>query len=148
SQLFSTEHGARGGDELNVIAEGSNYGWPNVTLGTGYDSYNWEVGRSLVGTHAEYTAPLFAWVPSIAVLQLIEVNNCHPRWDGDLLVGSLKASSLYRLRLEAGRVLYSEPIWIGQKIRDIAQTINGIIVLWTDDTAYTDGVVQAPAPER
>src|SRR5262249_46415968 len=133
-QLLSTEHGPRGGDELNVITEGSNYGWPNVTLGTEYDSYNWNTGSSLVGSHAGYTSPLFAWMPSIAVSQLIEVDNFHQRWNRDLLVGSLKASSLYRLRLESGRVLYSEPIWIGQRIRDIAQTANGAIVLWTDDT--------------
>lgn len=133
-QLLSTEHGPRGGDELNVITEGSNYGWPNVTLGTEYDTYDWNVGSSLVGSHTGYTAPLFAWVPGIAPTQLIEINNFHPRWDGDLLVASLKASSLYRLRLEAGRVLYSEPIWIGQRIRDLAQTKDGTIVLWTDDT--------------
>ena len=73
-------------------------------------------------------------MPSIAVSQLIEINNFDERWNGDLLVGSLKASSLYRLRLEAGRVLYSEPIWIGQRIRDITETADGMIVLWTDDT--------------
>jgi glucose/arabinose dehydrogenase len=133
-RLLSTEHGPRGGDELNIITEGSNYGWPNVTLGTAYDSYDWDAGTSPVGSHAGYTAPLFAWVPSIAVSQLIEINNFDARWNGDLLVGSLKASSLYRLRLEAGRVLYSEPIWIGQRIRDLAQTKDGTIVLWTDDT--------------
>jgi glucose/arabinose dehydrogenase/cytochrome c2 len=133
-QLLSTEHGPRGGDELNIISEGSNYGWPNVTLGTAYDSYDWDAGTSPVGSHAGYTAPLFAWVPSIAVSQLIEINNFHARWNGDLLVGSLKASSLYRLRLEAGRVLYSEPIWIGQRIRDLAKTKDGTIVLWTNDT--------------
>jgi cytochrome c2 len=132
-QLFSTEHGPRGGDELNDITEGSDYGWPNVTLGTAYDSYDWDPGTSLVGSHAGYKAPLFAWVPSIATSQLIEVDNFHPRWDGDLLVGSLKASSLYRLRLEAGRVLYSERIWMGQRIRDLTQTNDGTIILWTDD---------------
>jgi cytochrome c2 len=139
-QLLSTEHGERGGDELNVITEGANYGWPIVTLGTEYGSYNWaqigaySVGKSLPGSHAGYTAPLFAWVPSIATSQLIEVNNFHERWNGDLLVASLKASSLYRLRLENGRVLYSEPIWIGQRIRDITEMPNGTIMLWTDDT--------------
>lgn len=149
-QLVSTEHGPRGGDELNVITEGSNYGWPNVTLGTTYRSYDWNGGSALVGSHTGYTAPLFAWVPSIAVSQLIEVNNFDPRWDGDLLVGSLKASSLYRLRLEAGRVLYSEPIWIGQRIRDLAQIRDGTIVLWTDDTQLlfirvdTDQLAQKP----
>jgi cytochrome c2 len=133
-QLFSTEHGPYGGDELNIITEGSDYGWPNVTLGTDYNSYDWPPGVSLTGSHAGYEAPLFAWVPSIAPTQLIEVNNFDPRWDGDLLVGTLKASSLYRLRLESGRVLYSERIWIGERIRDLAQTNDGTIVLWTDDS--------------
>ncbi len=133
-QLLSTENGPYGGDELNVITEGSDYGAPNVTLGTDYNSYDWPAGTSVVGRHAGYKAPLFAWVPGIAPTQLIEVNNFSPRWDGDLLIGTLKASSLYRLRLEDGRVLYSERIWMGQRIRDLAQTSDGIIVLWTDDT--------------
>jgi aldose sugar dehydrogenase len=133
-QLLSTEHGPRGGDELNVITDGSDYGWPNVTLGTGYNSYNWPPGTSPVGTHAGYSAPLFAWVPSIAPTQVIEVDHFNPRWDGDLLVGTLKASSLYRLRLDAGRVLYSEQIWIGDRIRDLVGTDDGMLVLWTDDT--------------
>jgi cytochrome c2 len=133
-QLYSTEHGPRGGDELNVITEGSDYGWPNVTLGTAYGSYDWDVGTSPVGTHTGYKAPLFAWLPSIAPSELIEVSNFHPRWNGDLLVGSLKAESLYRLRLEADRILYAERIWIGQRVRDIAQANDGTIILWTDDT--------------
>jgi glucose/arabinose dehydrogenase/cytochrome c2 len=135
-QLVSTENGPRGGDELNVIEEGSDYGWPNVTLGTEYNSYDWagERGSSVVGRHTGYKAPLFAWVPSIAVSQLIEIGNFNARWDGDLLVGSLKASSLYRLRLEEDRVLYSERIWLGERIRDLAQTSDGTIVVWTDDT--------------
>ncbi|MGD0107843.1 MAG: PQQ-dependent sugar dehydrogenase [Rhodopila sp.] len=134
-QLFSTEHGPRGGDELNEITEGSDYGWPNVTLGSEYNTYAWDAGTSLVvGSHAGYKAPLFAWVPSIAPTQVIEVTDFDPRWDGDLLVGSLKAASLYRLRLEADRVLYSERIWIGERIRDLAQTNDGTIILWTDDT--------------
>lgn len=132
-ELYSTEHGPRGGDELNVIVEGGNYGWPNVTLGTEYGDYEWN-RETVVGRHGGYATPLFAWVPSIGVSQLIELHNFHPRWDGDLLVASLKAQSLLRIRLEADRVLYSEPIWIGQRIRDLAQTRDGTIVLWTDDT--------------
>jgi glucose/arabinose dehydrogenase/cytochrome c2 len=132
-QLVSTEHGPFGGDELNVIEDGGDYGWPNVTLGTAYNSYDWPAGTSVVGRHTGYKAPLFAWVPSIAVSQLIEINNFHARWDGDLLVGSLKASSLYRLRFENDRVLYSERIWLGERIRYLAQTNDGAIVAWTDD---------------
>ena len=135
-QLISTENGPRGGDGLNIITDGTNYGWPNVSLGTTYDSYEFtgvSEGGS-VGRITGYTAPLFAWLPSVAPSQLIQIDNFNPRWDGDLLVGSLKGSSLYRLRLEANRVLYSEPIWMGQRIRDLAQMGNGTIVLWTDDT--------------
>ena len=135
-QLISTENGPRGGDDLNIITDGNNYGWPKVSLGTAYDSYDF-IGVSEdggVGRIANYTAPVFAWLPSVAPSQLIQIENFNPRWDGDLLVGSLKGSSLYRLRLEADRVLYSEPIWIGQRIRDLVQTGDGTIVLWTDDT--------------
>jgi cytochrome c2 len=133
-ELISTEHGPYGGDELNIITEGSDYGWPNVTLGTDYNRYDWPPGTSLVGSHSGFKAPLFAWVPSIAPTQVIEVSNFNPRWDGDLLVGTLKASSVYRLRLAEGRVLYSERIWVGERIRDITQTADGTIVLWTDDS--------------
>lgn len=133
-RLISTEHGPYGGDALDIITEGSDYGWPNVTLGTDYNRYDWRPGVSPAGTLAGYKAPLFAWVPSIAPTQVIEISNFNSRWDGDLLVGTLKASSVYRLRLEEGRVIYSERIWIGERIRDIAQTNDGTIVLWTDDS--------------
>ena len=77
---------------------------------------------------------MFAWVPSVGLSNLIQVSGFDPRWDGDLLLGSLKAVSLFRVRFERERVLYVEPIWIGQRIRDIAQTENGDIALWTDDS--------------
>jgi cytochrome c2 len=132
-QLLSTEHGPKGGDEVNLITEGANYGWPQVTLGTDYATYSWPNAK-LVGDHGGYQAPLFAWVPSIAVSNLIQVTGFNQRWDGDLLVASLKAETLFRLRLDGTRVLYAEPIWIGQRIRDVAQLEDGTIVLWTDDT--------------
>jgi cytochrome c2 len=67
------------------------------------------------------------------VSNLIQIRNFNRSWDGDLLVASLKAATLFRLRMDGERVVYCEPIWIGQRIRDIAQTKSGIIVLWTDD---------------
>jgi aldose sugar dehydrogenase len=131
--MWSTEHGPNGGDELNLVVEGANYGWPNVSLGTDYGSYDFE-GQLVAGDHSGYSAPVFAWVPSIGTSNLIEIDGFDRRWDGDLLVASLKAASLFRLRLDGTRVLYSEPIWIGQRLRDVTQTKNGYIVLWTDDT--------------
>jgi cytochrome c2 len=145
-QLIAIDNGPRGGDGLDVITDGANFGWPRVSLGTPYDSYDftgaslsdgedtgWSYNQSLVGRVSGYTPPLFAWVPSIAPTQVIQIENFNPRWNGDLLIGSMKGESLFRVRLEAGRVLYSEPIWIGQRIRDLAQTGDGTIVLWTDD---------------
>lgn len=131
--VFSTEHGPAGGDELNRIVDGSNYGWPNVTLGTDYGVYDWPNAK-LSGSHAGYAVPTFAWIPSIGVSNLIQIRDFHPSWDGDLLVASLKASSLFRLRLEGQRVVYGEAIWLGSRIRDLVQLKNGTIVLWTDDT--------------
>jgi len=131
--LLSTEQGPAGGDELNDIVEGSNYGWPKVTLGTEYGTYDWH-HNAAPGRHEGYKKPIFAWLPSVAVASLIQVDRFHPSWDGDLLAGSLKARTLYRLRLDGLRVLYSEPIYIGQRIRDVAQTSDGTIALWTDDT--------------
>ena len=131
--LLSTEHGPNGGDELNLIVEGANYGWPIVTLGTEYGNYSWPTNK-VVGKHTDYKSPMFAWVPSVAVSSLLQVQGFDPRWDSDLLVASLKGQTLYRLRVEESRVLYSEPIWIGQRLRDIAQMQDGTIVLWTDDT--------------
>jgi glucose/arabinose dehydrogenase len=146
-QLIAVDNGPRGGDDLDIITEGNNYGWPRVSLGTTYDSYeftggsfSWGVDRgwsytdpSHVGRIIGYTAPIFAWVPSVAPTQVIQIKNFDPRWDGDLLIGSMKGESLFRIRLEAGRVLYSEPIWIGQRIRDVIQMTDGTIALWTDD---------------
>ena len=71
-ELLSTEQGPAGGDELNFITQGSNYGWPNVTLGTDYGAYGWKED-ALVGKHTGFKPPLFAWVPSIAVSNLIQV---------------------------------------------------------------------------
>jgi cytochrome c2 len=132
-EIFSTEHGPRGGDELNIIQLGLNYGWPTVSLGTDYPTYSWNVNMQQ-GRHDGFEAPIHAWIPSIGVSNLIEVNAFQERWNGDLLVASLKAASLFRMRRIGKNIQYIEPIWIGQRIRDLAQMPDGMIVLWTDQT--------------
>jgi hypothetical protein len=131
--IYSTEHGPRGGDELNVIVAGGNYGWPVTTLGIHYTTYDWPNHRAELSEQG-FIAPLYAWVPSIAVSNIIEIANFHAAWDGDLLVESLKAQSLFRIRRDTdGHVVYSEPIPLGHRLRDIAALPNGTLVLWTDD---------------
>lgn len=129
--VWSVEQGPRGGDELNRIEEGGNYGWPEATLGTRYNALPWPSTRPY-GRHDGYSAPVFAWVPSVATSSIAEVRGFDPSWDGDFFVASLKGQSLFRLRVVDGRVLYSEPIPIGRRIRDVHQHTDGRLLLWTD----------------
>lgn len=129
--IYETEQGPNGGDELNLIEPGKNYGWPIETYGTDYTSYGWP--HALVDTRGmKFQKPVFAWVPDIAPTEIIEADNFNSRWDHDFLVASLQAETLFRLHMEEGRVVYVEPIFIGERIRDLAITADGTLVLWTD----------------
>lgn len=129
--IWETEHGPRGGDELNLIVPGENYGWPHVTLGTDYNELTWRYGTA--GRHDGYRWPVYSWVPSIAVSSLIQVGDVPAEWAGDFLVGSLRGSSLHRLKIVDGRVVLDERIPIGHRIRDLEQTDDGTVLLYTDD---------------
>ncbi len=140
--LYSTEHGPKGGDELNILIEGHNYGWPLESYGTAY-SGGMLRDATTFGRHDHYTAPLFAWVPSPAISNLAFLENFNPHWDGDLLAGSLKGGSLYRLRLQQGRVAYSEQVSFGgDRLRYVHQHSDGRIVIWTDnyELLFVEGV--------
>lgn len=131
--IWSTEHGPKGGDELNLIQQGANYGWPNVTYGVDYGTTSWPLSES-PGHHDGYRRPVFSWVPSIGISNVIEVQGFLPEWDGDILVTSLKQQTLFRVRYREGRAVFVEPLNTGVRIRDIDQFDNGNIVLWTDET--------------
>jgi cytochrome c2 len=130
-KLWETEHGPRGGDELNLIRAGANYGWPLTTFGTQYYDWNWSLNETQ-GRHYGFELPTYAWVPSIGVSNLIRIHDKPALWQGDLLISSLRTGSLYRVRLHEGRAVFSEPIQIGERIRDITLMVDGSIVLWTD----------------
>lgn len=131
--IWMTDHGARGGDELNLVFEGRDYGHPNVSYGTEYESLVWR-RNPLQGHHDGYEKPIYAWVPSIATSQLAVVTKpAFAFWQGDLLVTSLKAQAMFRVKIDDGRVVLVEPIPIGHRIRDIAEAPDGAIVLKTDD---------------
>lgn len=131
--LLASEHGPQGGDEINLIQKGSNYGWPYHTYGTDYGQYNY-TSPFAVPPKFVSSDPLYAFVPSMAISPLMLIEEFHPAWNGDLLLGSLKAQSLFRLVFRSRRVIISEPIWIGRRIRDIAPYPENQIVLLTDDS--------------
>jgi cytochrome c2 len=131
-QPWVVEHGMRGGDELNRVVEGADYGWPAVTLGTKYNGLP-HLADGTYGRHDGYTLPTFSWLPSVATSNITRIEGFHPSWDGDLLVSSLKTQSLFRVRIRDQRAIFSEQIQIGNRIRYAHQHTDGRLVLWTDE---------------
>ena len=131
-RLWSTEHGPRGGDELNLIVEGQDYGWPQVTYGTSYGGISWPQNPAQ-GRHDGFEEPVFAWLPSVGISSLIQIDGSRfPLWQGDLLVSSMRANTLYRVRTVDERVVFVEPFDVGTRVRDLALAEDGSVVLWTD----------------
>jgi cytochrome c2 len=132
-EIWLTEHGARGGDELNHLHADGNYGYPKVAYGTQYESMVWPLSTTQ-GRHDGFEKPIYAWTPSIGISQLVVLQqSTFPYWRGDLIVSSLNAQTLFRVRVADGRVVLAEPIPIGHRIRDVVEAADGSIVLKTDD---------------
>ncbi|NNL89937.1 MAG: hypothetical protein HKP25_12770 [Marinicaulis sp.] len=130
--LWVVEHGERGGDELNLIVDGADYGWPRETLGTQYSGLPLPNIVSY-GRHNTFQEPAYAWLPSIATSNMTLIENFHESWDGDFLVASLAGQKLVRVRVRDNSVQFAEEIEVGQRIRYVHQHNDGRIVMWTDD---------------
>lgn len=130
--LWSNEHGPQGGDELNRIVRGANYGWPVVGYGVNYGS-----GSTIhEGTQREgMESPVHFWVPSIATSGLMfYTGDRFPEWRGDMFVGGLAGERLARLELDGTRVVYEETLVRGLgRVRDVRQGPDGFIYLAVDD---------------
>jgi glucose/arabinose dehydrogenase len=131
--LWTHEHGPQGGDEINVIRAGVNYGWPVITYGVNY-GFGTKIGE---GTHKPGMAqPLHYWVPSIAPSGMaFYTGDRFPRWRGDLFVGALRDQMLVRLKLDGEKVIAEERMLKGTlgRIRDVRNGPDGLIYLLTDD---------------
>ncbi len=137
--LWATDHGPQGGDELNLLERGGNYGWPLVSYGVEYGGVVPEnIEDEEVGKHDGFARPVFAWVPSPA-LSAIAVNDekRFPLWKDDLLIASLKDQSLFRVRRHGTDVQYVERIEVGHRIRDITLMPDGRIALFHDGPQVT-----------
>ncbi len=132
-EVWTHEHGPQGGDEINIIRPGINYGWPLITYGVNY-VIGTQIGE---GTHKPGMAqPLYYWVPSIAPSGMtFYTGDKFPRWSGNLMVGALKDQMLVRLSLNGEKVVSEERLLKNRlgRIRDVSQGPDGYLYLLTDE---------------
>lgn len=131
-ELWLHEHGPQGGDELNLLQAGRNYGWPVITYGVNY-GIGTRIGE---GTHKPgMVQPIYYWVPSIAPSGMTFYDGDRfPQWRGSLFIGSLKFQLLVRLEMVDGEVVKEERLLRGQlgRIRDVRSGPEGLLYLLTD----------------
>jgi glucose/arabinose dehydrogenase len=133
--LWEQEHGAMGGDEINIIAPGRNYGWPQVSYGVNYDGSNVGAGKA---QGPGFTDPVWHWTPSIAPSGMtFYTGDLFPGWKGSLFNGALKFQLLSRLEIKDGRPVKEERLLQGlnERIRDVRQGPDGALYLLTDNNA-------------
>ena len=131
--LWQTEHGARGGDELNIPQAGRNYGWPVITLGINYNGQPIGSGQKQAPGMEQ---PIHSWTPSIAPSGLaFYTADRFPEWKGSLFVGALAFQRVVRLSLDGDKVVGEEALLVdfGERIRDVRQGPDGYLYLLTDD---------------
>jgi glucose/arabinose dehydrogenase len=130
--LWTHEHGPQGGDEVNIIRAGVNYGWPVITFGRNYGTGT-QIGE---GTARPGMAqPLLQWTPSIAPSGMaFYTGERFPKWKGNLFIGALKFQMLVRLQLDGERVVHEERLLQGVlgRIRDVRQGPDGLLYLLID----------------
>ena len=129
--ILSTEHGPFGGDELNIVIEGKNYGWPSSAYGFTYGLENiYELDHG-----QEYEEPIYFFTPSIGISELtIYEGKEFPRWNDFIFITSLKDMTIYTLKLDSERenVIHVGKMYIGERIRDITIAKDGRLVMAGD----------------
>jgi glucose/arabinose dehydrogenase len=131
-ELWTVEHGARGGDEINVPKPGRNYGWPVISYGREYSGGKIGEGTSKSGLEQ----PVYYWDPSIAPSGMtFYTGDKFPAWKGNLFVGALKFQLLARLEVDGTRIVREERLLedMGERIRDVRQGPDGYLYLLTDE---------------
>ena len=141
-KVYVTEHGPRGGDELNLVEPGANYGWPLATYGIDYTG-------AVISPYSEYPGtvqPLTHWTPSLAPSGLALCRSClWPEWEGDLFAGMLKGTQVQRVQLADNGEIAREALFeeVGERIRDVRFGPDGALYLVTDNS---DGRVLKVTP--
>ena len=131
--LWAIEHGPQGGDELNLVRAGANYGWPVITYGVNY-GIGTKIGEGTAKPGMEQ--PVKHWIPSPAISGLaFYTGERFPKWKGDLLVGALRGQALIRVRLDGERFVADEFMLRGAvpRIRDVRSGPDGFVYVLTDE---------------
>jgi len=137
--LWETEHGPRGGDELNLIKPAKNYGWPRISFGINYDGTPLVTPWSDTGKKPEgdFEMPVYRWMPSIAACGLDVIRGgrnadgsrgegVFPKWRGDVFAGGLAGQTVQRLRIKDGKVVEREEVFFGHgRVRDVVAGLDG-----------------------
>jgi glucose/arabinose dehydrogenase len=141
NSIIATENGPRGGDEINKIIYGGNYGWPIASYGRRYDSdyednpLNYKEDHSSYG----YKEPIFSFIPSIGISEIIKIpNEFLQNWVDNYLLASLNKRALFRVKFDKNKekLLFYEEIYIGSRIRDLKySSVSKSIFLALEDRA-------------
>ncbi len=139
--MYATEHGPRGGDELNLIETGKNYGWPVITYGYNYNGTKVSDKTSEPGMEQ----PLVNWTPSIAASGLaFYTGDVFPEWKGDLFAGGLVLKQVRRVKFEGERIVGEETLQFDERVRDVRTGPDGYLYVLTDER---DGKLLRIEPE-
>ena len=132
--LYTSEHGPRGGDELNLIQQGIDYGWPTVTYGERYSPGDY-VSPTNPESHNGFRKPLTYWVPSVAPTELIQLPaaSAWGQWSSSIVMGTLREESLIFIQMNNKRVVgQMQTVNVNERIRDLDVTKDGSIIATTD----------------
>ena len=134
-ELWLNEMGPQGGDEVNIVVRGKNYGWPLVSEGAHYDDQ--DIPNH--STKPEFATPAYSWNPSISPAGLIfYTGDKFPGWKGKALLGGLSSEALIVLTLDGNKAVSDEVIKMGRRIRDVAQAPDGAVLLLVDGESGGD----------
>lgn len=134
-ELWLTEHGPHGGDEINLIKKGKNYGWPLVSYGTLYERLG--MGNyygNTFNSHEGFEKPAMTFVPSIGIGAIAKypTTGMNEYWDNDYFVAGMASKTLYRIKKEGSSLIYAEPVLRGYRIRDLDIDTRGNFYIKTD----------------
>ncbi|MFP4208864.1 MAG: PQQ-dependent sugar dehydrogenase [Wenzhouxiangella sp.] len=141
-ELWTVEHGPRGGDELNLTEAGKNYGWPAISYGIEYRGGEVYEGKT---EQDGMEQPVYYWDPVIAPSGMtFYTGEAFPEWRGDLFVGGLRSALVSRLVMEDARVVAEEWLDVGHRVREVVEGPDGYIYLATDES---DGRIMRIVPK-